>query len=803
MNCSARTSVDSVLSPQLGWPKRCRVSGGMICLLILTGMTAAQSPARVHGSAGQTVTARSDASNTELAIRIRAADEARASRDPAAIAQANQRLIATALRELGDLRSVESAYLPAIELYQSSLKFEDDARTRLSLATADSQAGRYDEAIRLAEEIRSTDPTSLRADRVLASSLVQKGEFARAVPVFERIAAAQPDVPNLYALANCLLQTRTAENKVRAQTVFEQIKRLAGNSGSLHVLMGRAYRDASDLDSAVREFEMAIAIDPRTPHAHYFLGLAKLSLNEWKPTPEAQAEIHKEAEYFPQDYLANYMTGFLASGERRYGEARPYLEAASKIDPTAPEPALYLGLDAYAEGDMKTAEQMLRKAVELTGKDEARSNYQIRRAYVDLGRILSSSDRKQESEAFLTKARDLQNKTMEQSQQSIAAMAQASGATNNAAVMPLAASAASAASEAGSGTSDFTTSSSGASLGKLTAAQRGEIEQQEKILHGVLGLAFNDLATSEAVQGEYPRALAHYQQAEVWDPSLAGLEKNIGLSAFRGGEYSEAIRAFSQAVREQPENAALRGMLGIAYFNMDQYTKAAEIFSPLGAEGMQDSEVGYAWAASLARTGDLNKASEVLLAFASVPRPKDVMLLIGQLWTAIGDYPRATSTLEQALAADPQLRRAHLYEGLAYIRWEHWPEAARQFEAELALSPDDPDATYHLGFVAMQQSRMDAAVELFEKVIAEYPGYANAQYQLGKILLDRGQIDGAVSHLEAAARSSPQTDYIHYQLQAAYRKQNRTELADQELEKYKQLKAISRDRVAQAAKFNN
>ena len=794
----------SVISPQSGWRKRRWISGTAAWLLVSAVMSAAQSPKRVPDDSQQGAASKGAASATELAVRIRAADEARASRDPEAIGQANGRLIATALREMGDLRSVETAYVQAIELYQSSLKFEDDARTRLSLATADSQAGRYDEAIKLAEEIRVTDPKSLRADRVLASSLVQKGEFARAVPVFERIAAAQPDVPNLYALANCLLQTRTAENRARAQTIFEQMKKLAGNNGSLHVLMGRAYRDASDLESAVREFETAILIDPRTPHAHYFLGLAKLSLNEWKPTPEAQAEIHKEAEYFPQDYLASYMTGFLASGERRYAEAKPFLEAASKIDPSAPEPPLYLGLDAYAEGDTKTAEAMLRKAVELTGKDEARSNYQIRRAYVDLGRILSSSDRKEESEVFLMKARDLQNKTMEQSQQSIAAMAQASGAGNSAAVMPLATAEASAVTGAASGTggvSTITPSAAGAS--KLTGAQRVEIEQQESILRGVLALAFNDLATSEAVQGEYPRALAHYQQAELWDPSFAGLEKNLGLSAFRAREYTEAIRALSKAVGQQPENAALRGMLGISYFNMDQYTRAAEVFSPLGAKGMQDSEVGYAWAASLARTGDLNKASEVLLAFASVPRPKDVMLLIGQLWTAIGDYPRATSTLEEALAADPQLRRAHLYEGLAYIRWEHWPEAAKQFEAELALSPDDPEATYHLGFVAMQQSRMDAAVGFFEKVVAEYPGYANAQYQLGKILLDRGQIDGAVTHLEAAARSSPQTDYIHYQLQAAYRKQNRTELADQELERYKQLKAVSRDRVAQPAKFNN
>jgi hypothetical protein len=41
---------------------------------------------------------------------------------------------------------------------------------------------------------------------------------------------------------------------------------------------------------------------------------------------------------------------------------------------------------------------------------------------------------------------------------------------------------------------------------------------------------------------------------------------------------------------------------------------------------------------------------------------------------------------------------------------------------------------------------------------------------------------------------------MHYQLQAAYRKQGRTAEADRELNIYKQLKADSRERVAAATK---
>jgi len=84
-------------------------------------------------------------------------------------------------------------------------------------------------------------------------------------------------------------------------------------------------------------------------------------------------------------------------------------------------------------------------------------------------------------------------------------------------------------------------------------------------------------------------------------------------------------------------------------------------------------------------------------------------------------------------------------------------------------------------------------------VIQSHPNHANAQYQLGKVLLDRGQLPKAVDHLEIASRLSPQTDYIHYQLQAAYRKAARIADADRELAIYKELKAKQRGRMPSEA----
>jgi len=591
-----------------------------------------------------------------------------------------------------------------------------------------------------------------------------------------------------------LLNTKMPEDKPRAQAAFDRMIKIAGDTGSIHVLIGRAYRDSGDTKRAIQEFQRAIALDSHTPHAHYFLGLTQISQNDWKPTPEAEGEFKKELETYPDDYLANFMLGLFNSVERSYEDSDRYLKAAAKLSPASPDPFLYMGLNAYSQDKMDLAEEMLRKAVTLTGSDEARTNYQIRRAYVDLARILIKTGRREESDVFAAKARALENKVMVESQQNVSSMVLSGGAGSAAAVMPLSHKEEDQAAPATADSDDPN------SLASLTPAQRAAAEVRDKELRSVLALAYNDLATSQAIRGGYSLALTTYQQAEQWDPAFPGLEKNLGLSAFKAKDYSEAIRALSQAIQSEPGSHPLIAMLGISYFATDQYADAARTFAPLDKAGMQDAEVGYAWAASLTHIGDMQQATRVLSGFESQPRSDDTLLLIGQLWTEIGDFARATATLERALQSNPSLPKAHFYEGLAYIRWEHWDDAEREFKAELSLNSNDAEASYHLGYVYLQESKIDDAAALFLAVINADPDFAKAQYQFGKIQLDRGQVEEAVTHLEAAATLLPQTDYVHYQLQAAYRKLGRSADADRELEIYKALKAKSREPAGDAAK---
>ena len=49
-----------------------------------------------------------------------------------------------------------------------------------------------------------------------------------------------------------------------------------------------------------------------------------------------------------------------------------------------------------------------------------------------------------------------------------------------------------------------------------------------------------------------------------------------------------------------------------------------------------------------------------------------------------------------------------------------------------------------------------------------------------------------MEHLEVSEKSDPEPDYVHYQLQAAYRKAGRTADADRELQIYRDIKARNR-----------
>jgi tetratricopeptide (TPR) repeat protein len=769
----------------------------LLCLLlVLPDWAAAQSPAPIqtdqqHAAKPSSTVLPVD----ELQNRLRAAAAARDAGDPAAVTSTNFQVLALAFRKLANIRTSEGAFPQATDLYQRSLSLEDAAETHVGLASCYLYSDRPDDSLVEASKALLIDPNNARAFNIQGKAWMKKREYRKAVESFERVVQIQPAFEPAYALGVSLLDLKDPESKKKAAQVFDTIVASMVDSGSLHVFFGHAYRDVEMQDDAIRELRKAVALDTRTPHAHYFLGLALLWKNEWTDTPEIRQEFVTEISNYPKDFLANYFLGYLDSNDRRYDEANVHLKIATELDPSWPEPWLFLGLNAYSQGDLPHSEAYLRKCIELTGKDESRGNYQIRRAYITLGRILTASGRAGEAAPYLEKAREFQKQSLAEAQQQVAGKASEEGSVSPAAVVALLNTQEDQSIGNSSQPVDPTMPLDPSVLARsgLSEETKKAAVTEENRLRLILGTSFNDLATSEAIRRDYPSAIAHYQEAKRWDPAVPGLLRNLGVAAFRVQNYQECVRALSQVLATDPNNAAVRAMIGSAYFALDKYREAAETFAPLGQRAMQDSMLGYAWAASLSRLGELGQATHVLEQYEKSGLSPDALVLVGQLWTDMGDYSRAVQSFHRALDREPALERAHYFAGLAQLRWEHGNEAIEEFTAALNLNPDDADAKVGLGYIYMQQAKQSEAIELFRSVIATHPDNGNAQYQLGKLLLDAGKVQEAVMHLEAAARVLPQTDYVHYQLQSAYRKESRSADADRELQIYRELKAKNRE----------
>jgi tetratricopeptide (TPR) repeat protein len=190
---------------------------------------------------------------------------------------------------------------------------------------------------------------------------------------------------------------------------------------------------------------------------------------------------------------------------------------------------------------------------------------------------------------------------------------------------------------------------------KLSDEQKTQLAAAEKQLRAMLGNAYNDLATSEARQKQYEPALADFQQAERWDPETPNLMRNIGRAAFLQKNYAESARALKIYVAQNPEDQRTQGMLALALYSIKNYPDAVTVFDRLGDAPMADPFMAYAWATSLARTNNKQRAADVLEKLTANPIPPPILVAAGQLYAEIGEGSKAQSCYQKAKEEDPSI----------------------------------------------------------------------------------------------------------------------------------------------------
>jgi tetratricopeptide (TPR) repeat protein len=236
--------------------------------LVFSDSASSRSPSRAETSQQSFAKPSATAPRVdELPDRLRAAAAARDTGDPAAVTRTNFQVLALAFRKLANIRSTEGAFVQAADLYKRSLSLEDAAETHVGLASCYLYMNRPDDSLVEASKALLIDPNSARAFNIQGKAWMKKRDYRKAVESLERVVQIQPEFEPAYALGVSLLDLKDPESKKKAAQVFDNIVASIGDSGSLHVFFGHAYRDAEMQDDAIRELQKAVALDTRTPHA--------------------------------------------------------------------------------------------------------------------------------------------------------------------------------------------------------------------------------------------------------------------------------------------------------------------------------------------------------------------------------------------------------------------------------------------------------------------------------------------------------------------------------------------------------
>jgi tetratricopeptide (TPR) repeat protein len=729
----------------------------------------------------------------ELKTRYDGLEAAKASGEPAAVIDASKRLAALGLRQLAALRLLEGAYPQAVDAYRRSLELEDVPEARLNLAAAALNAGQADDTIAQISTLLDSDASNPRLWYLQGKAQMAKEDYQAAVASFENALRIAPEVNAQYALGYSFLKLK---QKQKAESVFQQMLSAYGDKAIWHVVFAGAYRESKYPDDAIREFRRAIAMDPKVGHAQFFLGLTLLEQNHWAQSDESMAAFRAAVKQDPKDYFANFYLGAGESELKLFEPSNQHLKVALASHPEMPEIWLYLGLNQFQQQDYSEAKKSLLKAVELTGPDDAHNNYQIRKAYIALGRMEFTAGNKEKADKYVQHAKDLQNKALANSAESIAETMAAGGMQHAAGVMPQIKVPTQQPTTAIPANASTPVDPTALAATSLTPKEQEDAKQYEQKLRQVLSSAFNDWGTSEARQGLFPQAIEHFHEAEKWDNRTAGLMRNTGIAALKVGDVPEALRGLAVAVEVDPQDQAARARLALTLFRTDQYAEAVKQFDVLGPTAASDPSLGYAWSYSLVRLNEGRKASQILNRIAPQVNTAESLVSIGDLYSVLEDYEHAVGAYKRAIEVEPGFPRARYKMGAALLRLDRPDAAIGPLREEIKITPNDPDVQYNLAYALLQTSQKDQAMAILRAVIEAHPEHAQAQYQLGKTLLDQGQMDEAVKRLEAAAKLDPDKDYIHYQLQTAYRKVGRKEDADRELAVYRDMKAKKREKAS-------
>lgn len=576
----------------------------------------------------------------------------------------------------------------------------------------------------------------------LAVSYAMVPDYGRAAPLFDEALTLEPNSPT--PMLDYARTALTAGDFAHAKTLATGFIRMYPNDrqnlAQAHQVLGRALLKLNQDQSARKELETALALDPTFANG-YDLAVACLDLDDEKCAvqifgemersfgdtaeihlafgraygdsdfqPRAITEFRKAIEENPHLPGAHYLLAavLLATGndQNPLESADAELKKELAISPHDAMTYAALGKISVTRTNYADAENYLKKAVSLDPQSPD--------AYLYMGQMYFDTNRFDEAEAAMRKcialttdvsrnryqvqqAHYLLGRILMKKGQPDAAHAEmkvqreladktlAQDKSKLAGLMDTAGS-----------QEPSMTSNVVVSPGKQDQTAVHNVQAMNDRLKPAVADSYNNLGAIAATNSDYASAVTYFERASEWNPSLDGLDYNWGRAAFAGSLYADAIAPLSRYVKAHPDDSGARSVLGLSEFLSGKYSDSAQTLQPIEKTELAP-QVEYAYASSLVQSGQVAKGAERLLALEKAhPEIPDVHQALAKAYERQGDQKRAIEELRMAIQISPQDGGSHYDLGRIELAGGNSVDAISELEAAVRLSPKSREFHHEL-----------------------------------------------------------------------------------------------------------
>ena len=424
--------------------------------------------------------------------------------------------------------------------------------------------------------------------------------------------------------------------------------------------------------------------------------------------------------------------------KRDYTAATIQAKNALQKDPDNRDARYVLGLASLEAGDIMSAEQHLKKAIEL--------GYAADEAHVALARTLLA---KRDTATLITQFGEAKLSTPK---------AQA----------------------------DLLAMVGSAELQRNRRAQAQAAFEQALALDVTNVFANLGVARLAAANQEWKRATAAIDTALATAPrNTEALILKAALLAAQG-ENEAATKAYRAATEASPAEIHPRLSLITHLMGQRAFEAATTEVEALEKLAPKDLRTVYAKAALLVERRKWSEARETLQhVLARMPEHVPSLTMAGMAAFQTGAYAEAESHLRKALFKAPKALMPKRLLAATHLRMGQTDVAMTEVSELLEVAPDDPKILTLAGEVYLANGDVDGAARHYERAKTAMPDNVRVQTRLAQIRFAAGDTDQGFTELEAAAASATSTDEHQADLAliAAYLRQRQADKALDAVEK--------------------